>query len=83
LSQIQNHTREAQNITSSHHDLIKRILKETDQSIRGKRKIMHSDTINLVIREDYRGKMYYEILEWCNYNIRRRKYIVMNEHFKF
>jgi len=62
LSQIQNHTKVAQNIISSHHDLIKRILKETDQSIRGKRKITYSDIIDLVIREDYRGKMYKEIL---------------------
>jgi len=62
LSQIQNHTKEAQNITSSHLDLIKKILKETDQSIRGKKKMVYSDIINLVIREDYKGKMYNEIL---------------------
>ncbi len=62
MSQIQNHTKEAQNITSSHHDLIKKILKETDQSIRGKKKMVYSDIINLVIREDYKGKMYNEIL---------------------
>ena len=58
-------------------------MKETDQSIMGKRKMLYSDIINLVIREDYRGKMYNEILLWGNYNIRRGKYIVMNEHFKF
>ena len=62
MSQIQNHTKEAQNITSSHLDLIKKILKETDQSIRGKKKMVYSDIINLVIREDYKGKMYNEIL---------------------
>ena len=66
MSQIQNHTKVAQNITSSHHNLIKRILKETDQSIRGKRKILYSDIINIVIREDYRGKMYNEIVFWGN-----------------
>ena len=83
MRQVQNQAKEAQNITSSHHDLLKRILKEIDQSIRGKRKALYSDIINLIIREDYRGKMYNEILLWCNYNIRRGKYIVMNEHFKF
>jgi len=83
LSQIQNQTKEAQNITSSHYILIKTILKEIDQSIRGKRKIMYSDIINLIMREDNRGKMYNEILLWCNYNIRRSKYIVMNEQIKF
>jgi len=83
LSQIQNQTKEAQNITSSHHVLIKSILKEIDRSIRGKRKILYSDIINLIMREDNRGKMYNEILLWCNYNIRRGKYIVLNEQNKF
>ncbi|MHA1460745.1 MAG: hypothetical protein ACTSO8_04620 [Promethearchaeota archaeon] len=83
MSQIQNQTKEAQNITSSHHVLIKSILKEIDRSIRGKRKILYSDIINLIMREDNRGKMYNEILLWCNYNIRRGKYIVLNEQNKF
>jgi len=83
LSQIQNQTKEGQNITSSHQVLIKSILKEIDRSIRGKRKILYSDIINLIMREDNRGKMYNEIILWCNYNIRRGKYIVLNEQNKF
>jgi hypothetical protein len=83
LSQIQNQAKEVQNITSSHHVLIKSILKEIDRSIRGKRKILYSDIINLIMREDNRGKMYNEIILWCNYNIRRGKYIVLNEQNKF
>ena len=83
MSQIQNQTKEGQNITSSHHVLIKSILKEIDRSIRGKRKILYSDIINLIMREDNRGKMYNEIILWCNYNIRRGKYIVLNEQNKF
>ena len=83
MSQIQNQTKEVQNITSSHHVLIKSILKEIDRSIRGKRKILYSDIINLIMREDNRGKMYNEIILWCNYNIRQGKYIVLNEQNKF
>ena len=83
MRQIQNQVKETQHITSSHHDLLKRILKEIDQSIRGKRKVMYSDIINLIIREDYRGKMYNEILLWCNYNIRQGKYIIIDEQIKF
>ena len=83
MSQIQNQTKEGQNITSSHQVLIKSILKEIDRSIRGKRKILYSDIINLIMREDNRGKMYNEIILWCNYNIRRGKYIVLNEQNKF
>jgi hypothetical protein len=59
------------------------ILKETDQSLKGKIKNPYSDIIDLVIWEDYTGKMYNEILLWCNYDIRRSMYIGMNKHYKF
>jgi hypothetical protein len=49
LNQIQNQTKKAQNIPSFHHDLIKMILKETDQSLKGKIKNPYSDIIDLVI----------------------------------
>ena len=77
MSQIQNQYKEAQNITSSHQDLIKGIVKEIDKSIKGKRKIMYSDIINLIIREDYRGKMFNEIIIWCNHKIKQGKYNVL------
>lgn len=83
MSHFQNQFKEAQNITPSHHDLIKRIMKEIDQSIKGKRKIMYSDIINLIIREDYRGKLFNEIILWCNYKIRQGKYNVLIEYTKF
>lgn len=83
MSQIQNQSKVAQNISYSHYGLIKRIMEEIDQSIKGKRKIMYSDIINLIIREDYRGKLFNEIILWCNYNIRQGKYIVLIEQNKF
>ena len=83
MSQTQNQSKEAQNITASQYDLIKGIMKDLDQSIKGKRKIMYSDIINLIIRENYRGKIYNEILLWCNYKIRQGKHIVLLEQIKF
>jgi len=35
---------------------------------------MYSDIINLIARENYSGKLYNEIMLWCNYNIRQGKY---------
>jgi len=81
LRQIQNQSKETHEITSSHHDLLKAILKELDQIIKGKRKIMYSDIINLIIREDYRGKMFNEIILWCNYKIKQGEYNVLINHF--
>lgn len=83
MSQIQNQSKEVQYITSSHLNLLKRIMKEIDQSIKGKRKIMYSDIINLIIIEDYRGKMFNEIILWCNYKIKQGKYNVLIEQITF
>ena len=83
MSHFQNQCKEVQNITPSHNDLIKRIMKEIEQSIKGKRKILYSDIINLIIREDYRGKMFNDVILWCNYKIRQGKYNVLIEHTKF
>lgn len=81
MRRIQNHSKNAQKLTPSHHDLIKGILKEIDQLIKGKREIMYSDIINLIIREDYRGKMFNEIILWCNYKLKQGKYNVVIDHF--
>lgn len=53
-------------------DLIKIIKK----IIEGKREIMYSDIINLIIREGYIGENYKQIIIWCNYKIRLGKYFV-------
>ena len=69
MSQIQNQSKKIQYVLSSHHNSIKWNLKETDQSIRRKRKMIYSDIINIIIREDNRGKLFNEIILWCNYKI--------------
>jgi len=82
MSQSSNKLEKIKNITLIHNNLFKRIFKELNIIIKGKREIMYSDIINLIIREDYKGKTYDEILLWCNYNIRQGKYIVVIEHMK-
>jgi hypothetical protein len=62
--------------------VFKRIFKELNLIIKGKREIMYSDIINLIIREDYKGEIYNDIILWCNYNIRQGKYIVIIEQIK-
>jgi hypothetical protein len=77
LSQIQNRSKQDKEISSYHYNLIRKIMKEIDQSLKGKRKVMYSDIINLIIREDYRGTTFNEIILWCNYKIKQGKYIVI------
>jgi hypothetical protein len=70
------------NIKASHHELLKRIIHKINQSINGKRNVMYSDIINLIIREDYRGKMYNEIILWCNCKIKQGKYKLVHDNIK-
>jgi hypothetical protein len=64
-------------ISLSHLDLLEKIYKKIKFSIKRKRKIMFSDIINFITRENYNGKLYNEILLWCNYNIKQGKDFVV------
>jgi hypothetical protein len=50
--------------------LLKKIMLSLKAIIDGKREIMYSDLINLIIRKGYRGEDYNQLLLWCNYKIR-------------
>ena len=60
-------------ISLSHLDLLEKTYKKIKFSIKRKRIIMFSDIINLITRENYNGKLYNEILLWCNYNVSKEK----------
>ena len=77
MNQIQRPTRRKINITSSHLDLLEKLFKNINQIIKGKRDVMYSDIINLIARENYSGKLYNEIILWCNYNIKQGKYFAI------
>ncbi len=79
MSQSPNKLEKIKKIPSTHSNLFKRIFKELNLIIKGKREIMYSDIINLIIREGYKGEIYTEIILWCSYNIRQGKYFVMIE----
>jgi len=82
MSQSPNKLEKIKKISSTHSNLFKRIFKELNFILKGKREIMYSDIINLIIREGYKGEIYNEIILWCNYNIRQGKYIVVIEQIK-
>ncbi|NHJ21467.1 MAG: hypothetical protein EAX91_11015 [Candidatus Lokiarchaeota archaeon] len=79
MNRIQNQSKEVQFITPSHHDLLKELIEDVEKFLKGKRNVMYSDIINLIIREDYRGKRFNEIIVWCNYKIKQGKYDIMIE----
>lgn len=50
--------------------LLKEITRKLTQIFDGKRGIMYSDIINLIIREGKIGENYNNLILWCNYKIR-------------
>ena len=74
MNQIQGQCKSKIAISSSHLALLESFFKKINLIIKGKREVMYSDIINLIARENYNGKLYNEIMLWCNYNIRQGKY---------
>jgi len=58
------------NIPIYNIDLLKEIQRKLNEIFQGKREIMYSDIINLIIREGKAGENYNELILWCNYKIR-------------
>ena len=50
--------------------LLKEITDKLNRIFQGRREIMYSDIINLIIREGKVGNEYNELILWCNYKIR-------------
>ncbi|MHA1991273.1 MAG: hypothetical protein ACW98A_09945 [Candidatus Hodarchaeales archaeon] len=51
-------------------ELLQEIKIKLEKIFQGRRRIMYSDIINLIIREDKIGASYNELILWCNYKIR-------------
>lgn len=51
-------------------ELLQEIKSKLDKKFQGRREIMYSDIINLIIREGKIGDEYNELILWCNYKIR-------------
>ena len=58
------------NLSINNYKFLREIIKKLDMILKGKREIMYSDIINLIIREGYIGENYNQIILWCNYKIR-------------
>ena len=58
------------NIPDKNSKLLKEILDKLNRIIKGKRRIMYSDIINLILREGFNGESYNHLIIWCNYKIR-------------
>jgi flagellar basal body L-ring protein FlgH len=56
--------------------LYNEICQKASKMISDERPIMYTDIINIIIREKLKGKEYTDLILWCNYNIKKGKFIV-------
>ncbi|MFX0136743.1 MAG: hypothetical protein ACFFDN_24110 [Candidatus Hodarchaeota archaeon] len=70
MTQIPVNLENIKKIPHSNYEILEDIIKKLSKIINGKRDIMYSDIINLIIREGHIGEKYSQLILWCNYKIR-------------
>ncbi|MFX0003045.1 MAG: hypothetical protein ACFFAA_06680 [Promethearchaeota archaeon] len=73
IYQTHNNIDKIEKISTSNCEVLENIIKKIEKKVKGIRKIMYSDVINLILREDYKGENYNKLILWCNYKIRLGK----------
>ena len=76
MGQPSNKIEEITKISIRNCEILETILNKLKQIIKGKRGLMYSDIINLIVREGYIGENYNQLILWCNYKIRLGKTFV-------
>ena len=58
------------NFPDNNPTFLREVICRLDNIIKGKRRIMYSDIINLILREGHKDEISKELILWCNYKIR-------------
>ncbi|MFW9782148.1 MAG: hypothetical protein ACFFFB_07685 [Candidatus Heimdallarchaeota archaeon] len=72
-------SKEIEETPQNHLEILKDIYTKIKKTINGKREIMYSDIINLLVRNNYSGDNFNRIVIWCNYNIKQGNLFVKFE----
>jgi len=67
------------NFPKYHLTILTEVITDLSRIYQEERGIMYSDIINLIIRKEYKGKVYNLLLLWCNYKIRCGE-TILNPH---
>ncbi len=76
MSQTPTTKEKIKEISTNNRKTLKIIINKLKQIMDGKRDLMYSDIINIIIREGFVGENYNQIILWCNYKIRLGKTFV-------
>ncbi len=76
MTQILRKSKEIEDYYHRHLEKLREIQTELKKLIRNKRQITYSDIINYLIKQDYKGEIYTQIILWCNYKIRKGNFFI-------
>ena len=76
MTQILRKSKEIEQYFHQHLEKLREIQTELKKLVRNKRQITYSDIINYLIKQDYKGEIYTQIILWCNYNIRKGNFFL-------
>jgi hypothetical protein len=76
MSQINANIKKLHQFDVIHKDALKKLINKLKKILEGKREIMYSDIINLIIRGNFKGEVYNQLIRWCNLNIKFGNFIV-------
>lgn len=62
--------KEIKDFPKIHSYFLKRMMIKINKIIDGKRRIMYSDLINLIIREGIKDEISKQLILWCNYKMK-------------
>ncbi|MCJ7650187.1 MAG: hypothetical protein MUP85_16385, partial [Candidatus Lokiarchaeota archaeon] len=71
MSRLSETVKFIENIPRKNIDLLKEICSQLKKIIKENRPIMYSDIINIIIRKQFYGESYNQLIVWCNYHIRK------------
>jgi len=76
MSQIINKSEEIEDYYHQHLEVLQKIHSQLKELIRNQRQVTYSDIINFIIKQNYKNKIYTQIILWCNYKIRKGNFFV-------
>ena len=76
MTQTLRKSKEIEDYYHQHLEKLHEIQTELKKLIRNKRQITYSDIINYLIKQDYKGENYTQIILWCNHNIRKGNFFI-------
>jgi hypothetical protein len=76
MTQISKNIEKIEGYYHQNLEILHKIQLKLKELVKNIREITYSDIINYILKEDLKGKIYTQIIIWCNYNIRKGNFFI-------